>query len=116
LSLGGSFTAANQFTAPYVSSRWPHDVHAYDYVAIIGTSVRVRALPDPTAELVASLAYDIVAQVDSTLANDDWTAIRLSSGKLGYVAKRYVRSPIDYRASFEKSDGRWQMTIFLAGD
>lgn len=116
LGLGGSFTADNQFSAPYVFSRWPQGVHAYDYVAIIGTDVRARAAPEASSDVLARLSYDIVEQVDSTLASDDWAAIRLPGGRLGYVAKRYVRSPIDYRAIFEKSDGRWQMSILIAGD
>jgi hypothetical protein len=116
LGLGGSFTADHQFTAPYVFSRWPRGVPAYDFVAITGNGVRARVAPEPSSEVLASLSYDIVEPVDSTLAGDDWAAIRLPGGKLGFVAKRYVRSPIDYRAIFEKLDGRWQMSIFIAGD
>jgi hypothetical protein len=37
-------------------------------------------------------------------------------GKTGYVTSRLVRSPIDYRAMFNKIGGRWQMTFFAAGD
>lgn len=38
------------------------------------------------------------------------------TSKVGYIAARYVRSPIAYRAFFSRKDGRWQMLLFLAGD
>jgi hypothetical protein len=34
----------------------------------------------------------------------------------GFVALQYIRSPVDYRAYFQKSGGRWRMTLFIAGD
>jgi hypothetical protein len=42
--------------------------------------------------------------------------VRLPDGRAGFVDSRFVRSPIDYRAAFARIDGRWQMTLFLAGD
>ena len=40
----------------------------------------------------------------------------LAGKKIGYVASRFVRSPIGYRAYFSRKDGRWQMLMFIAGD
>jgi hypothetical protein len=42
--------------------------------------------------------------------------VTLASGEVGFVASRYVRHPIGYRMGFEKTDGRWQITFFVAGD
>ena len=42
--------------------------------------------------------------------------MQLDGGKTGYVTSRLARSPIDYRAMFNKIGGRWQMTFFAAGD
>ena len=48
--------------------------------------------------------------------DESWRAVRLPDGRAGFVDRRYLRSPIDYRAAFARIDGRWQMTLFLAGD
>jgi SH3-like domain-containing protein len=45
-----------------------------------------------------------------------WLQVALADGQRGFVADRYLRSPIDYRVAFEKQDGNWRMTFFLAGD
>lgn len=116
LALGGTFSSEASFTAPYTFSRWPDDVDAFSHVAIIGSSVRVRSAASRTAPTVASLSYTIVEQVESKTPDDEWIRVRLPDGQSGYVDKRYVRSPIDYRAIFTKDGGRWQMTVFVAGD
>jgi hypothetical protein len=48
--------------------------------------------------------------------NRYWRRVKTEDGESGYVAARDVRSPIDYRAAFEKVDGRWMMTFFVVGD
>ena len=42
--------------------------------------------------------------------------MRVDGKRTGYVATRLTRSPIDYRAMFSLTNGRWQMMLFLAGD
>jgi hypothetical protein len=37
-------------------------------------------------------------------------------GKKGFVKAEFVRSPIDYRAIFEKKGRNWKLTAFVAGD
>ena len=39
-----------------------------------------------------------------------------ADGKEGFMASRYIKSPIGYRAGFEKVNGRWRIFFFLAGD
>lgn len=116
LALGGTFSGDGSFTAPYTFSRWPDSVDAFSHVAIIGNSVRARSAASRTAQTVASLSYAIVEQVEPKTPDDDWVRVRLPGGAMGYVDQRYVRSPIDYRAIFTKDRGRWQMTVFVAGD
>lgn len=116
LALGGTFSADGSFTAPYTFSRWPGGVDAFSHLAIIGSSVRVRSAASRTAQTLASLSYAIVERVESKTADDEWVGVRLPGGATGFVDQRYARSPIDYRAIFTKDGGRWQMTVFVAGD
>ena len=132
LSMGGTFEdyeGKRSFCAPYVFSAWERieknladPDSAFTHAAIVGENVELKRSPDATAEALATLAYDVV-KVDyeksirepnkETLA---WVKVTTLDGKEGYVLARSVRSPIDYRACFEKSGSRWRMTALIAGD
>lgn len=116
LALGGIFESDGSFTAPYVYTSWPEELDAFDHVAVTGSGVRVRSEPNTTAPTLATLTFSIVECLPDNDPDKPWVSIRLPGGKTGYIDRRYVRSSIDYRASFSKIDGRWQMTFFLAGD
>lgn len=129
LELGGSFETVEghrEFVAPYVTSKWPDNQDIgdfFEYVAVIGTNVRLRAEPSLNAAVVASLSYDIVKMfapqpTGEAVKKDgfNWVKIMTGDGKQGYLADKYIRSPVDYRAFFRKIKGSWRMTVFIAGD
>lgn len=116
LALGGSFAPDGSFVAPYVFSRWPERVDAFTHLAVVGSAVRVRVAPRPDAHPLTSLDYGIVETASTQPQDEAWHAVRLPDGRAGFVDRRFVRSPIDYRAAFARIGGRWQMTLFLAGD
>lgn len=128
LQLGGSFQTVDghkEFLAPYVTSKWPDnaELDVFEYVAVIGTDVRLRAGPGLETPIIASLSYDILKLVTVTPPANakskdglDWVKVMTGDGKQGYVAGKYVRSPIDYRAAFRNIKGSWRMTAFIAGD
>ena len=111
LALGGTFADVSTFTAPYVFSRWPDGVDSFESVAVIGRNVRIRSAPRADAPVVATVSYEILELDFSKPDSAEWTAV-----KAGYISKQFVRSPIDYRATFTYSKGRWRMIFFLAGD
>lgn len=116
LALGGIFEPDGSFTAPYVYTQWPDAIDSFDHMAVTGSGVRVRVEPNTTALTLATLSFTIVECLPDNDPDKPWVAIRLPGGKTGYIDRRYVRSSIDYRASFSRIDGRWQLTYFLAGD
>ncbi len=116
LALGGSFLPDGRFVAPYVFSQWPAGTDPYGFVAIIGSGVRVHAQPAASSATLHTLSFEIVEEVQTTSSSRDWIAVAPVGGQTGYVERRLARSPLDYRAMFEKSGGRWQMTTFIAGD
>ena len=118
LALGGGFSKDGSFSAPYISSHWPAvgDLDAFENIAIIGDKVNVRKTPNPNGEVLQTLSYEIVPLDSVDRGNDQWVAIKLPNGKKGYVARNFARSAVDYRVFFEKVEGRWQMTMLLAGD
>ena len=122
LALGGSFRSPDSFAAPYVFSRWPEAFDAFEHVAVLGTDVRVRSAPSLDSKILASLSFDIVRLSQAGRSRltpeqlEAWSAVELKGGRTGYVASRYVRSSVGYRALFNKVNGRWRMTAFVAGD
>jgi hypothetical protein len=114
LALGGTFTAPDTFTAPYTFSEWPESADSFECLAIIGSGVRLRQKPGTTSRILTGLSYTIVQRLDE--AADGWQRVRLADGRSGYVASRYLRSPVDYRAAFELKDRQWWLVLYVAGD
>ncbi|HET9217660.1 MAG TPA: SH3 domain-containing protein [Terriglobia bacterium] len=115
LRLGGTFDGPTLFTTPYTFSRWPNGIDAFEFSAVTGSSVRIRNAPSLNAPVVTTVSYAILELVFEDKPVEGWTAVKLD-GKTAYLDSRYIRSPIDYRARFEYSEGRWRMVMFLAGD
>ena len=117
LNLGGRFRTPDAFDAPYVYSDWPDGFDAFECAAVVGSGVRLRAAPRTGARTVTTLDFAIVKLFpDEGPGAAGWRRVGLATGRTGYVASRYVRSPIDYRALFEFKDGRWWLVAFVAGD
>lgn len=97
-------------------------------IYIVGTDVNVRAAPSIDSPVIDVLSNEVVRSDSTgfdrltdqqreelqTLAG--WQPILTPQGQHGYVSSRYAYAPAGYRARFENKQGRWQMTIFIAGD
>ena len=126
LTGGGKFIKEGKnrlFCTPYSFTNFPDDLDAFEYQVIFGENVNLRARPDSAAEVTAQLSYNVVKVDYENSINDgrdeptySWLRIETLGGKRGFVSAKYVRSPIDYRACFEKKRGKWKMTTFVAGD
>ena len=122
LKLGGVFNRdhggehGRQFCTPYVSCSGPHqcvNCDPFETLVAVSEQAPVYDTADSDAAILTHLAYDVVTLVDYGSPRQ---RIRLEDGRIGYVAFPDFRSPIGYRAYFEKREGRWQMRIFIAGD
>lgn len=116
LSLGGQFEGESEFQAPYVFSAWPEGTDNLDNVAIIGNKVRIRAEPNLSSPVLGTASYEILPLAIGHNNQDDWVGVQMKEGKIGYIAKQYVRNPIDYRAIFKKNKGQWKITTFINSD
>ncbi len=126
LLLGGTFDRQNKngFMAPYLPATWP-DLDASKYAVVTGKEVKARKRPSLEGAVVGVLTYDVVrlgeANKEATfsLVEEEWPWVKIEMpDKLGmaYVYGKYIHSPIDYRAYFERINGQWKMLSFLAGD
>lgn len=127
LSNGGFLKKAGGsagFSAPFSFDGFPKDLDAFDYNLIFGSAVALRETPSHEGSVVSRLSYNVVKLVgEKTVTAEDgehavptWYFIETLGGLSGYVNAKYVRSPIDYRAIFEKRRGKWKLTAFVAGD
>lgn len=125
LAMGGTFSENGQaFTAPYVFSRWPDDLDAFQHVAITGEGVRLRERPELNSRIRQSLSYELVELLerssDSTSISGDtfpWIKVRTARADSGYVWGKYVYAPIGYRMGFYKTgETDWAISFLLAGD
>lgn len=116
LANGGSFSTPAAFEAPYVYSEWPDQFDSFECAAVTGRNVRLRTAARLDAPVTTTISYPIVRLLNRTAGGALWSQVRLGDGRAGYVWHAYVRSPVDYRALFNLSDGRWRMTAFVSGD
>ena len=115
LANGGRFAMPTAFMAPYVYANWPGRFDSFECVAVTGRNVHLRMAPRLDAMIITSVTYPIVRLLAKTDDNM-WAHVQLGDGRTGYIWDAYVRSPVNYRALFNRIDGRWRMTAFVEGD
>jgi hypothetical protein len=122
LKLGGSFKSRTAFTAPYVSATWPGDLGKFDFVAVTSADAVIRKAPDARSAVVRKLDHDLLEVIQSDLmpqheaGPDNWDEVKDRKGTRGFILVRDVRSPLDFRATFEKRNGRWVIASFMSGE
>jgi len=125
LALGGNFEDPEKtiFTAPYVHTTFAQGYDPNEYAVVTGQGVRMRAKPSRGGTNLDVLSYDIVRLLPNPnprverIAKErhPWIKVQIENGTEGYVYGKYVHSPVDYRASFEKDGKDWKMFVFLKG-
>jgi hypothetical protein len=125
LFLGGVFVkrdkGATEFCAPYVHFRWPDNAPASASGAIIAADALMKAKPSSATTTLQTISHDLVKVLYWYVADDDketkqlWVRIQTGAGA-GYVPEEQIRSPLEHRACFAKSDAGWRMTGLEAGE
>ncbi|MBP6011041.1 MAG: hypothetical protein KBA31_02335 [Alphaproteobacteria bacterium] len=119
---GGKFIAPGGFAAPYAFAAFPDGLDAFSYVVVTNQAALLREKPNATARPIAKLSYDLLEVVNSAgkmqheASPNDWDEVKTANGQRGYVLSSDVRSPIEYRAIFEKRKGKWVIQTLIAGD
>ncbi len=116
LDLGGVFTSPDTFVTPYIFAfNFPDRYDTYETLVVTGSSVLMRQAPASDAPVMARLNYSVVTGYEDKAVNG-YAEVVLHDGTRGFVHADYLRSPIDYRAVFERIDGVWKMAVLVAGD
>ncbi|MFN0097878.1 MAG: hypothetical protein ACKVS7_04320 [Gemmatimonadaceae bacterium] len=115
LSHGGTFEGPDMFVAPYSFGAFPDTLDAFSLLVVRRPAVRAYARADSMSRVVGILAYQLVRVAD-TVPPEPWVGIALRGDSVGFVRSEFVRSPIDYRITIARENGRWRVIYFLAGD
>lgn len=122
LRLGGHFGSKTVFTAPYVYAAWPREYGRFDFVAVTSADAVIRKAPDAGSAVVRKLDHDLLEVIQSAsmpqheAGPDNWDEVKDRKGRRGFILVRDVRSPLDFRATFEKHKGKWVITSFMSGE
>lgn len=113
---GGKFDGPDRFTAPWTFvAPLPDSVDVFSHVIVRAIAAQVYERPDSASPVIGELGYDIVrTHRDATPSG--WQAIELTDGTAGFITASQVKSPIDYRAIFERRNGTWMLAMLVAGD
>jgi uncharacterized protein YgiM (DUF1202 family) len=116
-------SAGKVFYAPYTFDSFPQDLDSFMHEVIFGSNVNLRESPSADSRVVAQLSYNVVTvesdpdtEAGKIRETRGWSKVKTLGGQEGWVKNELVRSPIDYRAGFEKKRGAWKMVAFIAGD
>ncbi|MHB9144260.1 MAG: hypothetical protein ACYC5Y_02870 [Symbiobacteriia bacterium] len=133
LALGGAFgepapgqQAPRLYFAPYIFLHFPAGYDNFQYLAVTGRDVKVQSSPAMGASVVETVSYTVVKWLGDDPANRTatvdgrsyrWAQVETLAGHQGYVLKKFVRSPVDYRLGVGKqTTGAWSIELFVAGD
>jgi len=121
-ALGGVHDPANKsFTAPYTFVDFQETgLDVYGHFIVIGEGVRVFETASIVSKVIDTLDHTIVEFRYSSefweKHPNDFVSVTTLSGEVGYIQKKYLRAPIDYRLCIEQKDGGWRMVSLTAGD
>jgi hypothetical protein len=102
-----------EFIAPYVFTRFPHTLDAYTHAAVVSPNAELRKAPALAAPKLGLLQHDVVQTLGPP--KNGWVEVRTEDRRSGWLQERDIRSPLDYRAFFERKQGRWKLTAFVNG-
>ena len=91
------------------------DQDAFETMVVVERGAALRAREQADSRIVAKLNWDLVTALEAPDGGKH-IKVRTGDGREGWLARRALRSPLDYRAVVEKQRGRWRITAFVAGD
>jgi hypothetical protein len=102
-------------SAPSLMHQLPAERDGFMTLLAVRPDAVLRAAMSDGSPALRRLDWDLLTLADKG-GDETWAPITLGGDRTGYVRRGHVRSPVDYRAIFQKRNGRWEMTALVAGD
>ena len=116
LENGGYFNRDGSFTAPWTFHASAKGIEGVEAGVLSATRVNIRSAPRSDAPVLATLSFGVLKIIYEQNGPKAWRKVQLPGNKVGFVHRRFIRSVIDYRATFTRVNGRWMISSFVAGD
>jgi len=116
LENGGQFNKGGSFTAPWTFFAHVKGIEDTEAGVLIARRVNIRSKPAPSGAVLATRSFGVLRLVYERNGPKHWTKVALADKRIGYVHRRFIRSVIDYRATWTKKSGQWMISSFVAGD
>jgi peptidoglycan hydrolase-like protein with peptidoglycan-binding domain len=115
LEMGAVQTGDAVFCMPYVwcADRVAERVGTNDSAWVVAANAALLREPEAGAEPVEPLRYDVLEILGT---EGDWARVRSLEGGDAWLHRSQYRTPYDYRILFNREDGSWRVTAFVAGD
>lgn len=122
---GGSFDKNGHFVAPSWYANWPGDREESKWGVVSDRTAKVYFEPNAAGKTLPEIGRCWV-QINQNEANQKdrkYTCIDLPKSmqnpfkvESAFVKSEQVHRLLDYRATFARRNGRWELASFLAGD
>lgn len=109
----GCARSGDALVAPSFVSQFPEQLDAFETL-ILPPAAQLRSAKTESSAASGPLDWHLARIVDG--ADDSWVEVKLVDGRPGFVRWKEAVRPLDYRLVFEKRDGGWRITAFVAGD
>lgn len=120
LRLGGVFTDEEQsfFIAPYTFINFPSFIDGSNFAVALAEKAPVFESADVTSRVVANVSHEVVKWKYRPGPGDPeaFEEVTIHTGVRGYLQRKYLRSPIDFRAGFQNQNGTWKMMFLVSGN
>jgi hypothetical protein len=120
LALGCAANDQGGITLPWLFEQDLGETDPFDAFVVTGEDVAMRSGPAADAPIVAQVSWDVVVQwrnqTDPDFTQVRWTDPAGGEPVEGYIAADSLRSVIDYRLIASSRNGRWRITMLVAGD
>jgi hypothetical protein len=113
MTLGCAANEQGGITIPWFFEQDLGKADPYDSLLVTGTDVPVFRGPDPAAERIAAISWDLVKQAGP---GTGYQQVEFGDGTKGYIATDKLRSQLDYRLIASSRNGKWSITTLVAGD
>jgi len=111
----GCAQSGDALVSPSIIAQLDPMVDGFTAMLAVSPDAVLRVAPNDGAQVVTALHWDLLTLTDMAV-DEGWYPVKLADGRAGFVRAEHVRSVLDYRAVFERRNGRWLMTAFVGGD
>lgn len=116
LALGCAKNGQGGITLPWYFDQDFGSIDPMMGMIVRGENIPLLIKPEPAAEQIKTLSWDVVELTDGLHPNAAFQKVRLADKTEGYIVTDKLRSLIGYRVIASSRNGKWSITSIASGD